>query len=904
MKLVVTEKNDAAQKIAALLGAKKPKADKVYSTPIYRFEVGGEEWVTIGLRGHILEPDFAQSLVYKKKDGWRGVTAEGEELPVDIPATLARPPFKKKKPFTPDGVELKAWKMDALPYLVYAPIEKLPKEKDIIRSLKNLAKKADSIVIATDFDREGELIGSDALSCCRQVNPDAPVSRARYSAFTKEEITHAFDNLVELDSNLASAGASRQDIDLIWGAVLTRYLTLVKFAGYGNVRSSGRVQTPTLALIVAKERERLAFVPEDYWVIKGAFDAAAQSGPTDGSGEGAFEAGHRTARFKDEAAAKAAMAAVEGATQARVASIERKKRSVRPPAPFNTTSLMAAASAEGISPARTMRIAESLYMDGYISYPRVDNTVYPSSLDLAETVRTISGNPAYDPFCQKLLAKGELHATRGKKETTDHPPIYPTAKATPDDLAPADYKLYNLVARRFLATLSDPAVIEGTKVTLDVSGEEFVAKGDVLAVPGFRAIYPYGLKKDEQLPTLEEGSLIAFNGATCEKKQTEPPARYSQGRLIQEMEKNGLGTKSTRHSIIERLYTVKYIVNDPIEPSQLGMAVCDALDKFAPHITHPQMTAELEEEMDNIAEGDKSKSEVVMTSRNLLSEQLADLMPHSEEVKDALADAVAADAYVGKCPKCGKDLQLRVSQKTRGMFIGCAGWPDCDVTYPLPKGKVESVPELCPTCGMPQIKVTPFRSKPRILCIDPNCPTNQEPDVVVGECPVCKEKGLRKNLVAQKNPRTLKRFIRCENYDECGVGYPLPQYGKISATGEVCEHCGAPLVVVTTNRGPWKLCPNFNCPGKEQKDDAKKGARASARGGRKAPAKKASAGEAAEAKGASAAKAVSTKKSAAKKASTRKSASGASAAKKKTSGKTSAARSATKASSAKKPAEK
>ena len=275
MKLVVTEKNDAATKIAALLGVKKPKADKVYSTPVYRFEVDGEEWVTIGLRGHILEPDFTPTLIYKKRGGWRGVTAEGEAIPAQLPASLARPPFKKKKPFIEDGVELKAWKMDALPYLIYAPIEKLPKEKEIIRSLKNLAKKADSIVIATDFDREGELIGSDALSCIQEVNPTAPVSRARYSAFTKEEITHAFSNLVELDTNLASAGASRQDIDLIWGAVLTRYLTLVKFAGYGNVRSSGRVQTPTLALIVARERERLAFIPEDYWVIKGAFDAGA-----------------------------------------------------------------------------------------------------------------------------------------------------------------------------------------------------------------------------------------------------------------------------------------------------------------------------------------------------------------------------------------------------------------------------------------------------------------------------------------------------------------------------------------------------------------------------------------------------------------------------------------------------
>ncbi len=840
MKLVVTEKNDAAEKIAELLGVKKPKADKVFNTKVYRFEVDGEDWVTIGLRGHILEPDFTPQMVWTKRNGWQGVTVEGEALPATVPSTLPHPPFKKKKPFMEDGVELKGWKMEALPYLVYAPIEKLPKEKDIIRSLKNLAKKADSIVIATDFDREGELIGADALACCREVNATAPVSRARYSAFTKQEIQGAFSNLAQMDDDLASAGASRQDIDLIWGAVLTRYLTLVKFAGYGNVRSSGRVQTPTLALIVERERERRAFVPEDYWVIKGAFDAAAEAGPTaagaNAEGLEAFIAPHSTARFKDQATADAAMAAVKGAVSAQVASIEKKKRTVAAPAPFNTTSLMAAASAEGLSPARTMRLAESLYMDGYISYPRVDNTVYPSSLDLAEVVKTIAGNPAYGPYCKELLAKGALTATRGKKETTDHPPIYPTAKATPDDLPPAEYKLYNLVARRFLATLSEAAVIGGTKVTLEVNGEPFVGRGDVLVKPGFRAIYPFGLKKDEQMPNLVEGQTIAFNGANCEKKQTEPPARYSQGKLIQEMEKLGLGTKSTRHAIIERLYNVKYIQNDPIEPSQLGIAVIEALDKFAPQITHSAMTADLEQKMDEIAEGDITKDVVVGTSRDLLAAELANLMPHSDEINEALADAVAADAYVGKCPKCGKDLQLRASHKTKSMFIGCAGWPDCDVTYPLPTGKIEALPDQpCPTCGMPQIKVTAFRQKPRIQCIDPNCATNHEPEVVVGTCPICAAQGKQSKLVARRNPRTLKRSVTCENFDECGTRYPLPPNGAITATEEVCPACGAPMVTITSARGPWTLCPNFDCPSKEEEKE-KKAAKKPAR--KKAPAKK------------------------------------------------------------------
>ena len=831
MKLVVTEKNDAAEKIAQLLGT-KAKKDKVFNTPVYRFEIDGEEWVTIGLRGHILELDFTPQLVYKKRGGWRGVTAGGETVEAEIPNSLPKPPFKKKKPFTEDGVDLKGWKMEALPYLAYAPIEKLPKEKDIIRSLKNLAKKADSVCIATDFDREGELIGSDALSCIQEVNATAPVSRARYSAFTKEEITHAFNNLVTLDENLAAAGESRQDIDLIWGAALTRYLTLVKFAGYGNVRSSGRVQTPTLALIVARERERLAFVPEDFWVIKGSF----------GEGDDEFEAPHATARFKKEADANRVMAHLEGATDARVTAIEKKKRTLRPPAPFNTTSLMAAAAAEGISPSRTMRLAESLYMDGYISYPRVDNTVYPSSLDLAEVVRTISGNPAYAPYCKELLAKGKLKPTRGNKEETDHPPIYPTAKATPDDLGAAEYKLYNLVARRFLATLSDSAVVEGTKVTLDVPGtgasaadrEQFVARGDVTVKAGYRAIYPYGLKKDEQLPALSEGQMVAFNGATCTKKQTEPPACYSQGKLIQEMEKLGLGTKSTRHAIIQRLYDVKYIQGDPIEPAQLGMAVIDALDTYAPHITHPEMTAELEDEMSAIAAGTTTKAQVVRNSRDLLAAELAGLLPVQAQVKEALADAVAADAFVGKCPKCGKDLQIRASSKTHSMFIGCSGWPDCDVTFPLPKGKIEAQEEPCPTCGMPQVRVSAFRAKPRVACIDPECPSNKEPDVVVGICPACTDRGIfDAKLIAQRNPRTLKRFIRCENYDECGCSYPLPQYGELKPTDEVCEACGAPMVIVKTARGPWKLCPNFNCPTKEQEKEAKPARGRAKRGTRK-----------------------------------------------------------------------
>jgi DNA topoisomerase-1 len=242
-----------------------------------------------------MAPDFPPILRFDREEGWvcrngRGGTSSGR-----YPDGLAHPPFEsKRKPYLKDGIDIKGWKVPSLPYLVWAPIEKLPAEKEIIRTLKNLAKKADAVVIGTDFDREGELIGSDALRQIQRVAPNVPISRARYSAFTKAEIDHAFAHLVPLDQDLADAGESRQYIDLIWGAVLTRYLTMAHYGGFGNVRPAGRVQTPTLALVVERERERRAFVPKDYWVLSGQ---ARRKGDDE---DAAFKITHTTARFWDE----------------------------------------------------------------------------------------------------------------------------------------------------------------------------------------------------------------------------------------------------------------------------------------------------------------------------------------------------------------------------------------------------------------------------------------------------------------------------------------------------------------------------------------------------------------------------------------------------------------------------
>lgn len=785
MRLVVSEKNIAAKRIAEILAVGKPTADKVYTTPVYYFKGrDGEDWASIGLKGHIMSVDFPE---------WVGAQADGSIVAVD----------PEKVPASVDAdtmVNLKKWALKSLPTLVAAPVLKSDAEKGIIQSLKNLAKKADDVIIATDFDREGELIGADARDIVRSVNKTVPVSRVRFSAITPDEITRAFNEPGDISECLAQAGESRQDIDLVWGAALTRFLTLAlqkKNKQFGVVLSAGRVQTPTLKLIVDRERERTAFVPEDYWTVKGSFEA-------DGT---PVAAAHATDRFKTEAEALAVLAAVEDAKLGVVVETKNTRRKVDPPVPFNTTSLMAAAASEGLSPARTMQVAESLYMSGYLSYPRVDNTVYPPSLDLKAILHTLAEVPAYSEHAKRILG-GKLTPTRGAKETTDHPPIHPTGAADPDKLDGQAWKIYNLVARRFMATLSGPAFIEATRVDIDVTGERFVVRGDVVVTPGFRAVYAYGLKKDEHLPPMAGDDEVDFLGARMEAKQTQPPARYSAGKLIQEMERLGLGTKSTRHDIIQTLADRKYVKGEPVEPTNKGISVIGALSEHAARITTPDMTSELDAEMDAIAEGNDTRGRVVDHSRRLLDDVIEAVLEHVDDVSEKLMNAVDDDAKVGPCPDCGNDLMMKYSPKNKSWFVGCSGYPECSRTYPLPKmAKFEAVEEMCPVCGSPQVKVMKFKNKPRVMCLSIDCPTKKGPEITIGKCPQCG--GLLKVHYSQVGAR----YIRCENYDpkEHQVSYPLPQNGEIEATDEVCEPCGVAKVIVHTKKGPWKICIDPAC---------------------------------------------------------------------------------------------
>ncbi|RJQ54477.1 MAG: DNA topoisomerase I [Actinobacteria bacterium] len=671
MIVVVSEKNIAARRIAEILSGGRASDGKVGSVPVYKFSRNGTEYTSIGLRGHIMKVDFPEEY-----HNWQKVN------PAD---------------------------------LVHAPVVKVASEKAIVSALQKVAKGADEIIVATDFDREGELIGLDAVHKIEEVNPKAVVRRARFSALTKGEVEHAFSNLEDVYENLASAGEARQDIDLVWGAALTRFISLASGRLGHQFLSVGRVQSPTLALIIERERERQAFKIEPYWTIKARF---SRNGDT-------FLASHKTDRFfkKDEAEAVLGRIGDTGT----VTKVARQRRDILPPAPFNTTSFLAAAASLGVSPARAMRIAEDLYTHGHISYPRVDNTYYPPSLNLRELLGSLEGSSEFGEQAARLASQEKLVATHGSKKATDHPPIHPTGLPDKASLGSQEWKIYELVVRRFFATVAPKAVKESTRIQIDANEEPFIVRGDVTIEDGFLEYYPYARRKDEELPRVEEGETLRIVEKLFEEKETQPPARYSQSALIQVMEKLGLGTKATRHSIIQHLYDRNYIHSDPIVPTELGTAVVEALRKTAERIASPQMTADLEEDMNAIAQGRLERTKVVDYSRELLDGVMFELVQKKGEVAEQISRGIREDRVVGRCPKCGKELRIIRSKKTRKRFVGCEAYPECRTSYPLPQsGEIVALNEMCEPCGTPRIKVTGKRGRPWILCLDPNCPTKEE----------------------------------------------------------------------------------------------------------------------------------------------------------------------------------
>ncbi|MFA4876776.1 MAG: DNA topoisomerase I [Methanoregula sp.] len=625
MHLIVAEKNISARRIAQILSEGR-KVTEHKDAGVSTYSYG--DTVTVGLRGHVVEIDFEPGY-----QNWRS-----EE-------------------FTPRS-------------LIDAKTIKVPTEKRIVALLQKLAKKADRVTIATDFDTEGELIGKEAYELVRAANAKVPVDRARFSAITEQELRHAFSHTTELDFALAAAGEARQSIDLMWGASLTRFISLAARRGGQNILSVGRVQSPTLTMIVDREKEIDAFVPEKYWQI---------SLLTEKSGE-VIEARHTNGRFHEKAAAETARDRTKDPLV--VTEVKVGSKQDRAPSPFDTTTYIVAAARLGFSAANAMRIAEDLYMNGFISYPRTDNTVYPPSLDLDGILKTIRNSP-FKKDVEWVMANRRAVPTRGKKSSTDHPPIHPTGGATREVLGDDAFKIYELVLRRFLATLSPDALWKTLKILFVAGGEEYTTTGGQLIEPGWHTVYPFSEAREMLLPAFETGERLPIKKVQMDEKETQPPARYTQSKLIQQMEELGLGTKSTRHEVIAKLVSRKYVEGNPLRPTLVGRVVIESLEQHADAITKPDMTQTIEAHMQLIKQNERTREDVIKESREMLHQAFNQLEANEQVIGDDIRNRTAEEMNLGKCPVCGGMLAIK-HLRGNTQFIGCSRYPECSFNIGLP----------------------------------------------------------------------------------------------------------------------------------------------------------------------------------------------------------------------------
>ena len=409
-----------------------------------------------------------------------------------------------------------------------------------------------------------------------------------------------------------------------------------------NILSVGRVQSPTLGMIVDREKEIEAFVPEKYWQL---------SLDTEKNGE-RIEARHTHGRFHEKGEAELA----RDRTKAPLAVTDVKfgEKQDRAPSPFDTTTYIVAAARLGFSAANAMRVAEDLYMNGFISYPRTDNTVYPSSLDLEGILKTIRASP-FKKDVEWVMANRRAVPTRGKKSSTDHPPIHPTGPATREALGDDAFRIYELVLRRFLATLSPDARWKTLKVLFDAGGEEYTATGGQLIEPGWHAVYPYSEAQETILPPFTVGEHLPVKKVTLDEKETQPPARYTQSKLIQRMEELGLGTKSTRHEVIAKLVSRKYVEGTPLRPTLVGRVVTESLEQHADMITRPDMTQTIEAHMQQIKESRRTREDVIRESRQMLHRAFDQLEANEAVIGDDIRGRTAEEMNLGKCPCLRRD---------------------------------------------------------------------------------------------------------------------------------------------------------------------------------------------------------------------------------------------------------
>ena len=655
-----------------------------------------------------------------------------------------------------------------------------------VKQIKELAKKADTIYIATDEDREGEAIGwhvGHAIAKVTKVDPET-LPRIVFHEITKTAIAAALDNPRKIDMDQVNAQQTRRLLDRIVGYKLSPLLASKIQKGL----SAGRVQSSTLKIVIDREREIRAFIPVEYWSIDTVFAPNIDANLIKFKGEKLTKLSIKTGERAQE------MTTTIKGENFTVASIETKQRKSSTPPPFMTSTLQQTASSKlSMSPKKTMMVAQTLYegvktpdgASGVITYMRTD------SLNMAAEAVEAVRESILNTYGEQYLPKSpKVYNKKSKGAQEAHEAIRPTMlsftpKIAAAFLQPDELKLYTLIYNRFVACQMNDAIFEQQSIIFKSESAEYRASGRKLIFDGFYKVMGTD-DKDKLLPTLKKDQNINIESIKPTQHFTEPPSRFSEASLIKQLEAEGIGRPSTYAPTISTLQARNYITIEKrqIAPTEVAFTVIEMLEKHFSDIVDASFTANMEEVLDKIAEEGKDWQSV-------LNEFYFPFIERVKEGKEKIVSLKLAKPLGRNCPQCGSELLLRSGRY--GNFIACSGFPKCKYTEQVveegeegEKPKVETTDEKCDKCGGDMV-IKNGRNGKFLACSNyPECKNTKSIDIEPKEskvpCPDCGKKLVYRN--SRRGP-----FWGCEDYPECKF------ISKFEPSEKKCqeEGCGGAL---------------------------------------------------------------------------------------------------------------
>lgn len=677
----------------------------------------------------------------------------------------------------------------------FVPHYEISKGKEkVVGELRALAAKANEILLATDPDREGEAIAwhiETLLNEDKKVK--APIERIAFHEITKEAIEEALKHPRKIDTDLRKAQEARRVLDRLVGYDLSGLIW--KKVRYGL--SAGRVQSPALRIIMEREREIRAFVPEKFWKIYGLFDTQKGDKIT-------LECGEEP---RDEKLVEKIMKSGKDGTWL-VSGIKESEQKRSPRAPFTTSTLQQTASSRlGYSPSRTMQIAQKLYEAGHITYMRTDST----NLSQAAQAQIVS-------FVKKEYgneyAEARIYKTKSKNAQEAHEAIRPTHIENMHTGNEDQDRLYRLIWERAISSQMTDAKLLKTKISAVIEGHEelpeFRANGSHLLFPGWLKVDIGARGDDVELPLCKEGEKLKLLNLVSEEKFTEPPGRYSEAGLVKELEQRGIGRPSTYASIMRTIEDRGYVRKEgkTLFPTDVGEVVSDFLEKHFANYISDTFTAEMEDELDEISRGERDYEK---TLKDFYIPFAKDVK--SKEKLDKATNLGDAPENI-KCPKCGSAMIIKLSRG--GKFYSCSKFPDCDGALMLDGTELkgpEETGEMCPECGEKKgksgggklvIRTRRDGTGTFISCSRyPKCKFIKKDEAEEAKkrtgviCPVCK-----KGDISERRGR-FGIFYSCSNYPDCKFAI------KAKPTGRTCDEC-ASLMMEGTKTIPER-CSNKSC---------------------------------------------------------------------------------------------